>query len=169
MANYSYYIESMQALSAALGKALSIAQIKRQIAREYAGMPSSNGDSSAYLDAIFAALPRIDRLKKQQQSLTDEYIEQLKKSVLSVLDYFLSCEDSDLESPAIKGLQKHLQLLNEVIGARYSVGEAKFFIEQERFSLVLQRLAALTDNESVSELKDLIYKISNSINNVGEK
>lgn len=161
MANYSIYLESLQALSSALISAMSLIDVRQKITHQYSLMPSGpiEGNQTAFLDAMFKVMPIIEELRKEENTYRKNYSEQINKSFQSAMDYMLSCEDVDISAKAFSGFLQHLNLLSSIIKDRKQKGEEELSYDKELYTRALKKMDSFSDVEQAKSLKQAFQKI----------
>ena len=161
MANYSIYLESLQALSAALRSAMSLIDVRQAILRQYSLMPSSptDGNQTAFFDAIFDVLPQIEKLREEEKLCRKEYSEFTNESFNSALEYILTCKDADISASSVSGFLQHLNLLNAVVIDRKAKGEEGLSFDKDRYLHVLEKVDTFSDVEQARAIKQSFQKI----------
>lgn len=161
MANYSIYLESLQALSAAIKSAMSLIEVRQEILHQYSLLPSAPTDSNqtVFLDAIFEILPKIEELRNKEKMCRKDYSDQINKSFQNALDYILSLDDADISVHSISGFIRHLNLVSNIIEDRKKKGEEALSYDKVEYSLVLKKLDSFTEVEQAKALKQAFQQI----------
>lgn len=161
MANNSIYLESLQALSSALLSAMSLIDVRQNILRLYSRLPSgpTEGNQTAFLDAVFDVMPRIEELRNDEKRYRKDYSEQINKSFQYALDYMMSWEDIDLSTQNVSGFIQHLNLLSSVIKDRKKKGEEALSYDKDLYTNVLKTLDSFSGVEQAKSIKQVLQQI----------
>ena len=164
MANASLYVNSMQALSTALEKAMLLTHVRQQIRTVYATIwDESTNDQKVAFDAFIRTWPQIQQLNEREKEVKNEFAEYLGKSTCLVLDFILTLGKDDLNDSSITGLQKHLQLLHGVITAQYTDDKGLLKVDKERIEKSLDRLDSFSDSPQLENVKLKVKQLAEDL------
>ena len=160
MADFALYVDSLQDLSVALEKIMALTSVRKQIKVEYSRIPiGAEVDHKAIIDALFDAMPRVTRLQAEEKELNSLAADYVSRSIKTALRYVLSLEKEDVEDRSLNGLQKHLQILVDVLDAHYIHKGDSNSIDEEQFDQALQKLDTFPIESQVSDIRDIVLKL----------
>lgn len=161
MANYSVYLESLRALSSALLSAMSLIAVRQRILDQYSLMPSgaTKDNQTAFLDAVFEIMPKIEQLREDEKQYRKDYTEQINKSFQNALDYMMSYEDEDISVKNVSSFLQHLNLLLSIIKDRKKKGEESLSYDKGLYTQVLNKLDSFSDVDLVNSIKQAFQQI----------
>lgn len=158
MADVSLYLSSLQSLSTALEKGIALLNVNNQIRLAYESIPSKLGnDSKALLDSLLVRLPDIAQLQSEEKVLKASYSEYISKTINSMIAFILTIERADLAEVYITGLQKHLQIIINVLSSSPTISQGNSYtVNQEAARAVLPKLLEF---RGIPQADNLIEKI----------
>lgn len=166
MADNNLYLDSLKFMSVALEKSVALSSIRGQIKNAYSRIPSSPGnDHKMMMDTLFDALLHISKLQDDEKELKRSYVEELNKTINSIISYIYTIDKADLNEPYIASLQKYLQVLLEVISSSSTImKEGTYSIDAVRAHEVLQKFSTYG---GIPQADNIIEKIKKMFTLIG--
>lgn len=157
-------LSSMRALSSALDKAIALTQTRAKIMDEQSrAQHFTEKEATVMWTTMLDVLPRITRLKEEEQLLMHEYIEQMQLSIKDAFEYILSLSDSDFSGAPVSALKEHLSLLRKVASSQAVPEEEKIRVDPLLARRAYQRIATAPNSPQVESINEDVTKLMNVI------